>query len=189
MSITPKFKINNSYESPLDLNYDLLGLHKYEYIEMVDPLHKGEMTKVEYYKTLAGDPNNIANYSNLILTEHRSYTRDGATALLIYRDQTIEWYLEDGTIGETKKKRKFYQLKDSIEEGQTRRDNIITFAKLYLLQQIGLANGQFLLAEITPYITTYLQGNHQPLLDALAVSPDAFWTPTIRATTIAILTF
>ena len=159
---TPKFKINDSHQSPLNLNYDLYGFHKFEYIEMTDPLRKGELYKVEYYRNLAGDPNNIANYSDLILTENRAYTRDPSTALLVYRDMTVTWNLSDNTIGETKVTRKWYQLKDSIDEGVTRRDNIIAYAKLYLLGQIGLANGQILLSDLTPYISTYLQGNHQP---------------------------
>ena len=79
---------------------------------MTDPLRKGELYKVEYYNTLVGDPNNIANYSDLVLTENRVYTRDPTTALVIYRDQTVTWNLTDGTIGETKTQRKFYQLKD-----------------------------------------------------------------------------
>jgi hypothetical protein len=185
----PKFKINNSYNSPYNDNYDIMGFHKYEYIEMADMSRKGELSKVEYYRNLNGDPNNVSNYSDLILTEYRVYTRDPNTALLIYRDQTTTWNLTDGTTGETKTQRKFYQLKDSIEEGITRRDNITSYAKLYLLGQIGLANGQQLLADLTPYISVYLQGNHQPLLDAVSASTEPFMTPTIKATTVSILTF
>lgn len=185
----PKFKINNSYASPYNDNYDILGLHKYEYIEMVDPLHKGELTKIEYYNNLNGDPNNISNYSDLVLTEYRTYIRDPSTALVIYRDQTTMWYLTDNTTGETKTQRKFYQFKDSIEEGITRRGNITSAAKLYLLSHIGLINGQILISDLTPYISIYLQGNHQPLLDAVSASTESFMSPTIKATTISILTF
>jgi len=185
----PKFKINNSYDSPLNDSYDILGLHKYEYVEMTDPLRKGELSKVEYYRNLNGNPNVIGNYSDLVVTEYRVYTRDPNTALVICRDLTVVWYLTDDTIGETKKTKKFYQLKDSIEEGITRRDNITSFAKLYLLNNIGLANGQILLSDLTPYISVYLQGNHQPLLDAVTNSVEPFMTPTIKGTTVAILTF
>lgn len=185
----PKFKINNSYNSPYNDNYDILGLHKFEYIEMNDVNHKGEMYKVEYYKNLNGNPNNISSYSDLILIEYRAYTRDANTALLIFRTMKVDWYLEDGTIGETKITQKFYQLKDSIEEGTKRRDNITSYAKLYLLNKVGLANGQILISQLTPYINTYLQGNHQPLIDAVNNFTESFMTSEVKATTINILTF
>ena len=150
---------------------------------------KGEMYKVEYYRNLNGDPNVIESYSDLILTEYRTYIRDINTALLIYRTQKVEWYLEDETVGETKIQNKYYQLKDSIQEGVKRRDNVTSYAKLYLLGKIGLINGQILISDLTPYISTYLQGNHQPLLDAVNNSTELFMTPEVKATTIAILTF
>lgn len=186
-----KFKINNSYDSPSNINYDIMGLHKFEYIEMTDVVHKGELKRVEYYLNFnrGTDPNNIANYSNLLVSEDVVYTRHPITALLIYRDITIKWYLEDGNIGEIKETHKTYQLKDSIDEGKTRRDNVITYAKLYLLSSVGLANGQVLLAELSSQINTYLQGNHQPLIDAVYASSDSFMTLTIKATTVSILTF
>jgi hypothetical protein len=185
-----KFKINNSYNSPLNTNYDLLGLFKFEYIEMTDPIHKGEMTKVEYYSNfIPGNPNVLANYSNLILTEYRVYTRDPSTSLVVYKDQTVNWYLTDGSIGETKTLRKYYQFKDSIQEGIRRRDTITTEAKLYLLSTIGLVNGQQLIVDLSPQISIYLQGAHQPLLDAINASTEPFLTPTIKTTVISILTF
>lgn len=186
----PKFRINNSYSSPININYDLRGLYKYEYIEMQDPAHKGELVKVDYFVNFAGgDPNDINNYIDKALTEERVYTRDPATNLLIYRDQTIKWYLEDGTIGEKKVGRKTYQLKDAIEEGEIRRDNIITYAKLYLLSSVGLDNGQTLLAELGSEINIYIHGNHQPLIDAVNASTDPFMTALVKATTISILDF
>jgi hypothetical protein len=186
----PKFKINNSYASPLNDNYDILGLPKYEYIEMTDPAKKGELLKTEYYNNFAGgDPNNIANYSDLVLTEERFYTRDPTTSLLLYRDQVVKWYLTDNTVGEIKTNRKPYQLKDAIDEGIIRRGNVISAAKLYIMSTVGLANGQTYLAELITQINTYLQGNHQPLIDAVNASTDSFMTPTIKATTVSILTF
>jgi hypothetical protein len=184
-----KFKINNSHVSPFSDNYDILGFFKFEYIEMSDPLHKGELTKVEYYRNLAGNPNLITSYSDLILTEYRVFYRDPTTALVIYKDQTVNWYLSDGSVGETKKFRKYYQLRDAVLEGITRRDTITTEAKLYLLSTIGLTNGQQLIVDLSPQISIYLQGAHQPLLDAINASTEPFLTPTIKATVISILTF
>lgn len=184
-----QYKINNSIDDPSNLNYDIFGFHKYEYIEMLDPLRKGELYQTDYYRNLSGDPNNIGNYSDLVLSEFRVYTRDINTALVVSRAQTTVWYLTDNTTGITKTIQKFYQMKDSIQEGIERRDNITSYAKLYMLSQIGLANGQILITELTPYITTYLQGNHQPLIDAVNNSNDSFLTPTIKATVTSILTF
>jgi hypothetical protein len=185
----PKFKINDSYNSPLNDNYDILGFHKFEYIEMTDPAHKGELVKVEYYRNLNGDPNDINQYSDLILTEYREFTRDINTALIIYRKLKVDWYLEDGTIGESKTSMKYYQIKDAIQEGTKRRDNITSAAKLYLLKTIGLYNGQALISDLTPYINTYLQGNHKPLIDAVTNSLEPFMTDVIKQTTVSILTF
>jgi hypothetical protein len=38
-------------------------------------------------------------------------------------------------------------------------------------------------------MTNYIQGNHQPLIDAVDASTEAFMSPAIKGTVVAILTF
>jgi len=58
-----------------------------------------------------------------------------------------------------------------------------------MLSMVGLANGQILLQELTPYISIYSQGNHDPLIAAINASTQPFMSPTIKGTVSTILTF
>ena len=182
MIIKPTFIINDSYESPLNLNYDILGLYRKEYFTTTPGPQNGELNKVEYYQHYDG-----TTYSNLTLTEYRVYTRDPNTLLAIYRTQTINWYLTDSTIGETKVTIKYYNPTDQINEGIQRRTNVLNEAKLYLLSQIGLVNGLSYIVELADAIYTYQQGVTAPLSAAINASTDSFMTPTLKATTIGLL--
>lgn len=173
------FKITGTYDSPYNLNYNILGLHRKEYFVV------GELQKVEYYTNYDG----LTGWTNMILVENRVYTRDPTTDLVQYRTMIINFFLQDGTIGETKTTLKYYALQDQIYEGITRRTNVISTAKLYVMSQVGLANGEAYLVELITQINMYIQGSKQPLLDAVNASTDSFLTPTIIGTTIAILTF
>lgn len=178
-----KFIINNSTDSPLNLNYKILSLYRKEYITS-SGAHNGELNKVEYYVNYDG-----TTYSNLALTEYRVYTRDPNTLLALYRTQTVNWYLTNGSIGETKVTIKYYNPSDQIDEGITRRDNILNNAKLYLLSQIGLENGLGLIVSLLDQIYMYQQGYTPALMTAISNLTLPFITPTIKATVLEILTY
>lgn len=178
-----KFVINNSYESPLNINYDILGLHRKEYIT-TSGKQNGELNKCEYYLGYDG-----FTYSGLALTEYRTYTRDTNNLLCLYRTQITEWYLLDGSVGETKTTIKYYNPSDQIDEGIQRRNNILNNAKLYLLSQIGLVNGLSYIVELVGPIYMYEQGVTAPLIAAVSNSTDPFMTSQIKNTIIYILSY
>jgi hypothetical protein len=177
----PTFLINNSYNSPENTNYDILGLHKDEHINAA-----GELYLVNYYQTYNG-----ATYSGLVLVENRTYTRNAPTSLVIYRTQVTQFYLTDGTIGATKTTIKYYPMQDAIQEGITRRNNVISQAKLYVMGTVGLANGQAYMVSNITNINIYIEGYTTPLITAVGatnLTTFPFITPTVIATLTAILT-
>lgn len=171
------FKITGTDESPENINYDIFGFHKKRTIVT------GELRLVQYYRNFDG-----ANYSDLILEESRSYTRD-INGMVMYRNQNVKWYLHDDTIGVEKNSIKFYSPQESIDEGISRRGNIIANAKLYVLGHVGLANGQDFLASVTLEVSLFMNGFTQPLRDAVAATTKPYMNPTLINTTVAILTF
>lgn len=173
----PKFKINESYSSPENIDYDILGFHKKRTIIL------GELVKVEYYRHYDG-----VTYSDLILEETRAYTRD-SNGLATHRNLNVKWYLKDGTIGVEKDTIKYYSPSEAIDEGMTRRGNIVGMAKLYVLSQVGLANGQDFLGSVNSEATLFVNGSTQPLRDAVTASTKPYMTPTIKGTTVFLLTY
>jgi len=150
-----KFKINKSWDSPELLDYDILGYHKKRTII------KGELVSIEYYKNYDG-----VDYSDLVVKEERTYTRNNL-GLVQSRLLTITWYLEDNTAGYIKSCKKFYSSSESIDEGITRRNNIINDAKVYVLSAIGQSYGFDFMTSLKSQIDLYTQGYKQPLYDAI----------------------
>lgn len=172
-----KFKLNNSYASPENTDYDIVGLHKKRTIV------KGELVQVEYYKEFDG-----TTYNNLIVKEERIFTRD-SIGLVLYRTQVSSWYLNNGSVGLTKNFIKYYSPTESIDEGITRRGNIINDAKIYALSVIGQAYGFDLMNSVKTQIDLYIQGYKQPLYDAVNASTKPYLNSTIKATLVSIITF
>ena len=171
---TANFKLTGTVASPVDLDYDIYGLHKKRTIVA------GELILVEYYRNFDG-----TTYSDLILTESRAYTRD-VNGLVQYRNQNTKWHLEDGSVGVEKDTIKYYSPQESVDEGMTRRGNIIANAKLYVLSQVGLADGQDFLASVVTEVSLFVNGATQPLRDAVAATTKAYMTQTIKDTTVII---
>ena len=129
---TPKFKLNNSCESPENIDFSILGLHKQLIIAP-----SGFLTDVNYWKSYDGQI-----YSDLYVHEKREFTVDDASGLAITRKMTISWYLTDDTIGYTRVyPLKYYDKVQSIQEGIARRNNVIDKAKVYCIDTLGLAYG------------------------------------------------
>lgn len=171
------FKINGAMESPMNLDYDIMGFHKKRTIT------KGELLSVEYYRNFDG-----TTYSDLVVKEERVYTRN-AMGLVMYRSMIISWYFEDGTVGEVKNTTKFYSPQESIDEGMNRRGNMIADGKLYILGTVGLANGQDFLVSLTGEVNLFVNGATQPLRDAITASTKTYITQTMKDTLQVIFTF
>ncbi len=143
--VNTQYKINDSIDDPSLIDYDILGLHKKRTIV------KGELILVEYFR----DFDDIAQvYSDLVVKETRSYVRN-QIGLALSRDMEITWYLKNGEIGVIKNTRKFYNSKESMTEGSTRRLNIIEEAKAYVLSVVGKANAFDLLSALKSFIELY----------------------------------
>lgn len=83
-------------------------------------LVKGECRSEEFYLNFDG-----TTYSTLIVKEESTYTRD-ALGFPIYKDVKISWVCEDGSFhSKTKEWRKYYSQLEKIQEGKTRRGNLL----------------------------------------------------------------
>lgn len=172
----PNYKITGEIEAPLDIDYNIFGLHKSK------TFVTGELRLVEYFKEFDG-----TTYSNLVVKEERAYTRN-AWDLAEYRTQTSTWYLEDDTIGCTKVTTKYYNPQESMEEAEYRRTNLLSDAKLYTASVVGLPDALDFMKSVNTEISLYIQGEQDSLLVAIAASTKPYLDPTIKATLAAILT-
>lgn len=174
-----KFKINNSYESPENVDFTIYGLHKEEVIS-----HGGFLTDIKYWKNYDGTV-----YSDLWVHEHRDYTVDGS-GFAITRTLTIEWFLKDDTLGYTRVyPLKYYGKQQSIEEGIRRRNNITAKAKIYCVDHIGINYSFDLLNSVKTQLDLFIQGYTQPLRDGIANSTKPYLSQANKDAIVAILTF
>lgn len=171
------FKINGTTETPVNLDYDIFGFHKKRTIVT------GELVSVEYHRNFDG-----TTHSDIVVKEQRTYTRN-EMGMVMYRTMSIDWYFEDGSVGEVKNTTKFYSPQESIDEGMSRRSNMIADGKLYILSTVGLVNGQDFLISLTGEVNLFVNGATQPLRDAITNSTKSYITQTIKDTLQVIFTF
>lgn len=172
------FKVHMSSNNPDYLDYDILGLHKKRTII------NGELNRVQYYRDYDG-----ISYSDLVVEENIVYNRNAVSGLVNTRNMTISWYLTDGTIGHEKSTIKYYSMIESIDEGIVRRNNMIAAAKLVVLGAVGLENGQNLLTELNLQINLFINGNTQPLRDAVAACTKSYLSAGLKTVIITELSF
>jgi len=181
-----KFKITKTSESPSEKNINLFGLFRKDIFNS-----RGELITKEYYKNYDG-----TTYSDLVVKDSYIYTVNPANDLATYRDETIEWYLEDATIGETKDIKKYYNLTKSINEGIRRRENLLDQAKAYGLANIagthasGVPNSYYWFSTMTSAVRNYLDGTlKQDLIDFIDAETETYVTQTIKDTMTDILDY
>lgn len=173
----PVFRISNSFESPENLDYDILGLHKKRSII------GGELRTIEYYKNYDG-----TTYSDLSVLETRTYTRN-EIGLVTTRNLEIKWYLSDDSIGYSKSYIKYYSPIEAIDEGISMRSNVIGAAKIYSLNSLGTTYSFDLLNSVKTQVDLFVQGYKQPLIDGINNSTKAYLTQEIKDGIVTILTF
>jgi hypothetical protein len=177
------FKLTNSVNDPREVNFDIMGLHKKRTIV------KGELLNTEYFKNYDG-----VTYSDKVLEEIRTYNRDSLD-IVITRDITINYYLENDTIGLSKTWTKFYGPEEAISEGIIRRDNIVSLAKVVLLDELYLVFGTptnqmyafDLLLELKTEIEYFKEGYTAPLRDKIIASTKPYMTQPIKDAVSAAL--
>ncbi len=183
----PKFKLNNSYNSPENINFDILKFYK-NYIVI-----KGELKFVEYYKEYNNETN---QYSDLVVKIFNTYNRN-PIGIILNRESIIEFYLEDETVGTKKAWTKYYPDDQAIEEGIKRRKNLIAQAKVVLLRELKAIHGEptnqqygfDLLLSVSTQMKYFEEGYTQPLRDAINNSDKAYLTPTIKSLIVEELTY
>lgn len=182
-----KFKINNSFDNPSTLDYDIFGLHKKR------TLIKGELKEVGYFKNFDASGK---TYSDLYVSEFRDYVRD-EMGMVVYRTQTSNWILVNNTTGHTETHVKYYTEEEAIQEGITRRGNMVDVAKTTLLKELKAVFGfplnqsyAFdLLTSVKIEMDYFSQGYTQPLRDAVSASTKEYLTVGIKEAVIEQLTF
>lgn len=160
--------------TPVDLEYNILGLHKKRYFT------KGELNKVEYYGNydFATD-----TYSMLVLHEDRIYHR--MNEMVYKRELDICWHLNDASSGATKHTEKFYTQSESFAVGERRRRNCITNLKIETVGLIMMASGVTqqeaeqigwsFLEEFNTEITVYIEGAEEQLKTGIMTTTNHDW--------------
>jgi hypothetical protein len=182
-----KFKINNSFENPSSLDYDIMGFNKKR------TFISGELREVGYYRDY---DYTAKTYSDLVVLETREYTRD-TIGMAVSRFLTSTWYLNDGTTGLTTSYSKYYSPEEAIQEGIDRRTNMLSFAKTTLLSGLAQVYGEpanqtyafDLLTSVKTQMEYFTQGYTQPLRDAVSASTKPYMSETIKIDVIRQLTF
>lgn len=172
------FKINGEINDPSNINFDILGFHKKRTF-----IH-GELILVEYFRNYDG-----VTYSNKILEENRDYVKDDTTKVVISRNTTINYLLEDDEIGLTKSWITYYSGQEGIQEGINRRNNIINDSKSYLLETIGEENSFDFLLEVKNQLEYYINGYQIPLINIINSTIKPYITQDIKNVLINKITY
>lgn len=157
------FVLTDLEESPGNLDYDLMGLHK------VRTFVKGELMNVKYYK---GFIEETQTFVDLAVEENNVYTRQ--MDFIYKRDKNIKWYLRDTTVGLEKNTIKYYSPLEAIMEGKTRRTNIVNDVKFKAWAMLPPADAFRILEVFQLEINLYIEGLLEPLYAALADSTEPF---------------
>jgi hypothetical protein len=178
-ALNSNFKINNSKDDPSMIDYDILGFQKKR------TLIKGELVSTEYYNQYDAVSK---QYLDLVVSENREYYRN-ESGIVEYRKQLSLWYLNDGSVGMKKEFIKYYSPDESISEGVTRRQNMISGAKLYALATLGQNYAFDLLMSVKPYVDLYYEGYAPPLINAISGSTKPYLNETIKTNIVDLLSF
>jgi len=176
--VVSNYKLTNSQESPIHIDYDVYGLHKEKIIV------RGNLILVNYYKnydTISKE------YSDLVVREHREYLRD-ENGLVTKRNQTTEWIMMDESVGLINATVKYYNQTEAIQEGIDRRTNIIDEAKVYCINNIGLNYSFDLLNTVSVYVSLFKDGYTSPLRSAISASTKPYLTTELKNEIVNILT-
>jgi hypothetical protein len=161
-----------------NINYNIQGYHKERVFD-----NKGDVFTLSYYQNY--DPVGEV-FSNLKVRETRTYTRDNTNGLLTERAILIEWYI-GGNVIATKNLTKYYTSEEGYAMNQRARKNLTNKASMYLVSAVGLADSQNFLNSVATEISIYIEGDIQPLLDAISASTEPYMNATVKGTLDSIL--
>jgi hypothetical protein len=100
---------------------------------------KGECTTEEYYENCSVNAQGNLTYTNLIVSEHHAFTRD-PLGFPVFRKSHVHYYDKNGIeSSETKNWTKFYSPLEKIQEGKTRRSNLVDNLQMPVIGLISIA--------------------------------------------------
>lgn len=134
ISSTP---ISNKNEPPIRTDF-VTGLDIKLHRKSI--LVKGECVREEFYQTASVNPTTGAvTYSNLIIKEENTFIRN-TLGFPVIKTATISYALEDGTFHTiTKVTTKVYSSLEQIDEGKTRRGNLVDGLQMPCIGLISIA--------------------------------------------------
>jgi len=133
-----KVKINNftvKKENPTEPPFDIDFVSGLEIkLHRKSNIVKGECTYEEFYEDYTD-----STYTNLVVREESVYVRD-SLGFPLYKDVTVKYALEGGGFyAKEKKWRKYYSSLEQIQEGKTRRGNLVSNLQKPVMGLISLA--------------------------------------------------
>lgn len=163
---TDTLKVNKKI-APKDINYDILGLHKDSQV-----WDDGYLSVKNYWKDY---DETTKTYSNLAVKEELTYIREGQN--LVKREKDIKWYKKNGTESDPKVTKKYYSFEEGMRSDKKARSNIIEKTKKdtswlimqteWIAQEQARVHGEAIIHEFIIEISEYIEGNKQPLIDAI----------------------
>jgi hypothetical protein len=143
--------VNSGVMEPELIPYDYLGFHKKK------TTVKGLVSRCEYYLNFDG-----VEYSDLIVEVIYSYSFNGV--VYTASTTTVNWIRLDESIGHSKTFTKNFMPWEVVDFGMTKRNNILSTTKIYVIGAIGVNNGYDLLSSCATEMTAYVEGPFQPLI-------------------------
>lgn len=159
------------FAPPSEINYKLLNLNKNEILD------RGLRVGVDYYGKYFGKE----NYEDLVIREIHTYQYMPFRAIPLRNDITIQWFLNDDTIGFTKVKTRHFTGTEGAKVHEKRKQANVMNVKavifhlftLHLGQEEGLDRVNRLFADLFQLIETYVKGHEQFLIDAMGSYQEA----------------
>jgi len=168
-SVEVYFRLDGTTDDPTEINYDIRGYHKEKIFQY------GELREVNYYENFNG-----GSFSNIVVKEQRSYTRDPIHNLAQYRTATHSWYYNNDEIGAEKVTVKYYDSQSSLEEAYQRRQNVINQTKTYTLGALGRTYSFDFLTSVKDEMDLFKEGYIEPLPIAVQNSTKVYLTQQIK---------
>lgn len=133
----------------IDFNY--LSFHKKK------TTSKGMLSRCEYYEFFDGE-----NYSNLIVDVTYDYIFQNG--IYVGSTTTVNWINTEEEVGHQSVTYKNFTDWEKVDFGMTKRTNILSVAKLYVFQTVGLVNATDLLLSVGSEIELYVNGSNPAVL-------------------------
>ncbi len=128
--------IYDTSEAPLSLDF---RTSLKQMLHRKSTLIKGECVTEEYYQSCTVNGQGTLSYSNLIVSEHHAFTRD-PLGFPVMRNSHLHFYDKNGLESpESKHWTKFYNSLEKIQEGKTRRGNLVDNLQMPCIGLISLS--------------------------------------------------